>query len=103
MEKPNEEELQCLDKWEERYVCPWPYVSGPWVGSRKRAHPHLRTLYDQLREFAMQWDAAIVGEPIEEADYIIRSYLDGQRSSEMRVHREDVDDDSDDDWMGVRP
>ena len=103
MEKPNDEELQYLDKWEERYECPCPYVSGPWVGSRKRAHPHLRTLYDKLREFAMQWDAAIVGEPIEEADYIIRCYLDGQRSSEMRVHREDVDDDSDDDWMGVRP
>ena len=97
LEKPTDEELQCLDKWEERYVCPWPYVSGPWVGSRKRAHPQLRALYDKLRAFATQWGAAIVGEPVGVRDYVIRCYLDGQRSSEMRYHQEIIDEGSDDD------
>ena len=112
------DERSYVDDWDDRYVCPWPFVDGTWrPGYHARApdpvlhrtvHPQLSALYERRRAFWLQWEAALQIEPFDSShNYVQLRYYDGVLHSRFVHIREpdpledvfvDVPDDTTDEW-----
>ena len=92
------EERSYIYDWDDRYVCPWPFVDGEWrPGYHARApptmprtaHPQLRGLYERYRTFFRQWEAAVEHEPFDgDFSYVVRNYYGGELHSQIAHMRE---------------
>ena len=86
-----DEEQAYLGEWDDRYECPWPYITGQWIQYRmpRRVHPQLVGLYERYKEVYAQWEEAVEHEPYDgDFNYVVRNYYNGELHTQIAHMRE---------------
>jgi hypothetical protein len=81
IEPLTDEETYMMQAWVMRYNMIWPYID--YEGGDRRPHDQLRALYENMKVHERLCLTAPL-QPPDGVDYVVRNYVDGLFSSEIR-------------------